>query len=101
MNNDIDIIVKYPNGTMKNCKEEWIGIEWNRIFDILEINLCILQNHSINYRATEHVENMRNTIEVLCNTTFYDVDINIKEDAKVLLQKFNSYVSNGARIHIY
>ena len=114
----IDYIVRYTDGSTHFLKHDWVGIDWASIFNLLGINLNVLNGSPINYWAAEHVKDMRDMIHIVHENPrdlykgWNDAELDahmlktikqaelLKDAAGQLLQFFNQYVEMGARIYI-
>ncbi len=100
-----------PNDPNQYLKWAWRDIQWELIFNILDIDMSSYIYYDYpeyNYRSPAEVEAMRDAIKefVEKDITYYDDATNrlrdeLHDDAVKLLEFFNYYVANEAHIEIF
>lgn len=91
------------------CKWEWRYIRWHDVLDFLDINLAALANSAISWWSESQVAAMRDLIKELAEgdeDLLWDEDRKqrgsaLQKDAAALLQHFERYVENDARIYVF
>jgi hypothetical protein len=92
----------------------WRNIEWEKIFELLNIKLHILYDNAIDYWSVEQVEEMYKMLKLLYETPQnilygYDEDdtrrkLNVAKklnnDTWILTELFSDYVKNKAIINV-
>ena len=110
-------MIRNSDGSMRYLKYEWQDINWQDVFDILNISLQRLYDNSINYWSSEQVKDIRDLLQILCDDPrkirefdnggtdkFQIRDVekakSLQSDAEKLLTFFNEYVALGVRIYV-
>jgi alpha-N-acetylglucosamine transferase len=99
----IDYILIYPKNSIfededRYLKYVWRDIEWRTVFEMININLNLLYDNSINFWTTEQLEVILKLLIKLQETYTED---KLKDDINKLIILFTGYVENNCKIEIF
>jgi len=90
----IDYVIISDDGIYNFLKYDWRDIEWEKIFEIINVNLDLIYDNGINFWCTEQIQIVYNLLVSLRHKE-------LQKDIDNLRDLFKGYVDKKYKIFVF